>query len=64
MLWLVWLCGWRLGKGVGFDSGEAVGGAFDAGSGVFEDVSVDHGCSEVRVTQEFLNRSDICSSLQ
>ena len=41
------------GVGFGFESGEAVGGAFDAGAGVFEDMGIDHCCTDVGVTEEF-----------
>ena len=37
----------------------AVEGAADAGRAAVEDVGVDHGCLNILVTEEFLNRSDI-----
>ena len=49
---------------IGLYSGEAIGGALDAGSCAFEDVRVDHGCSDVDVTEEFLDGSYVCSCLE
>jgi hypothetical protein len=45
--------------GVGFDSCEAVGGAFDARAAVFEDMGVDHRRSDTPVPQQLLNGSDV-----
>lgn len=49
---------------IGFDSGKAVGRALDAWAGVFEDVGVDHGRSNVGVAKEFANRADVGSRLE
>ena len=45
--------------GVGFDSYEAVGGAFDARAAVFEDMGVDHRRSDTPVPQQLLNGSNV-----
>ena len=49
---------------VGFDAGEAVGRALDAGPGVFEDVRIDHCCAYVGVAEEFADRADVGSRLE
>jgi len=49
---------------IGLDPGEAIGWTLDAGTRGFEDVGVDHGCSDVGVTQEFLDGSYIRSGLK
>ncbi len=50
---------WLFEIGVGFDSCEAVGGAFDARAAVFEDMGIDHRRSDTPVPQQLLNGSDV-----
>ena len=63
-LWSGFLFAGLVGVDGGTDSGEEIWRALDARAGVVENMGVERGRSDVGVTQQFLDRSDVGSRLE